>query len=163
MTRGIRNGWALLALGLPAATDEPRLGARNWETSAVDSCIGDEEHIRPKLTSRVRNWIVKAAEHEEVAQKARARKEREQAGWINAPAEKLRKLTAVHDGEIAPHEERARAYRRRAAIAAQGYLLDSPDERLGVPYQREHGDLIGMARRTGRLRQTEDSWAESSA
>jgi hypothetical protein len=70
---------------------------------------------------------------------------------------------AVHDWEIAHHEERARAYRRRASIAAQGYLLDSPDERLDVQYQREHGDLIGMARRTGRLRQTEDSWAESSA
>ena len=39
----------------------------------------------------------------------------------------------------------------------------SPHERLDVQYQREHGDLIGMARRTGRPRQTEDSWAESSA
>jgi hypothetical protein len=28
-------------------------------------------------------------------------------------------------------------------------------------YQREHGDLIGMARRTDRLRQTEESSAES--
>jgi hypothetical protein len=94
---------------------------------------------------------------------ARARKEREQATWINAPAELHRKLTAVRDWEIAHHEERARAYRRRASIAAQGDLLDSPDERRDVQYQREHGDLIDMARRTGRLRQTQDSWVESSA
>jgi hypothetical protein len=104
-----------------------------------------------------------AAQHERVAQNALARKECEQARWINAPADLLRKLTAVRDWEIAHHEERARAYRRRASIAAQGYLLESPDERLDEQFQREHGDLIDMARRAGRLRQTEDSWPESSA
>jgi hypothetical protein len=66
----------------------------------------------------------RVAEHEEAAQKARARKEREQAKWINAPAELVRKSTAVHDWEIAQHEGQAQAYRRRAAIAARGYLLD---------------------------------------
>jgi hypothetical protein len=129
----------------------------------MDSCIGDDERIGPMLASHVRKWIVKAAEHEKAAQRARARKEREQAKWINAPADLLRKLAAVHDWEIAHHEERTQAYRRRAAIAAQGYLLDSPDDRMDAQYQRDHGDLIGMARRTGRPRQTEDSWAESSA
>ena len=75
----------------------------------MDSCIGDDERIGPMLASHVRKWIVKAAEHEEAAQKARARKEREQAKWINAPAELLRKLTAVHDWEIAHHEEQAQS------------------------------------------------------
>jgi hypothetical protein len=143
--------------------DEPGIGARNRETTALDSGIGDDERIGPMLASHVRKWIVKAAEPEEAAQRARAREKREQAQWINAPAEWLREMTAVHDWEIAHHEERARAYRRRGAIGAQGYLLDSPDERLDAQDQREHGDLIGMARRTGRLRQTQDSRAESSA
>ncbi len=92
----------------------------------MDSSIGDDERIGPMLASHVRKWVVKAAEHEEAAQKARARNEREQAKWIKAPAELLRRLTAVHDWEIADHEERAQAYRRRAAMAAQGSLLDSP-------------------------------------
>jgi hypothetical protein len=90
----------------------------------MDSCIGDDERIGPALANDVREWIVKAAEHEEAAQTARARKERERAKWTNAPAELFRKLTAVHDWEIAHHEEQAQAYRRRAAIAARGYLLD---------------------------------------
>jgi hypothetical protein len=93
----------------------------------MDSCIGDDERIGPVLASRIREWIVKAAEHEEAARNARARKEREQARWINAPVELCRKLTAVHDWEIAHHEEQGRAYRRRAAMAAQGYPLDSPE------------------------------------
>jgi hypothetical protein len=143
--------------------DESGIGARNEETSARDSCEGDDERIGPMLASHVREWIVKAAEHEEAAQNARVRKEREQAKWINAPAELFRKLTAVHDWEIAHHEEQAQAYRRRAAIAVQGHPLDSADERRDAPYQREHSDLIGMARRTCRLRQTPDSRAESAA
>ena len=96
----------------------------------MDFRIGDNERIGTMLASRVRKWIVKAAEHEEAAQRARARKEREQAKWINVPVELFRNLTAVHDWEIAHHEEQAQAYRRRAAIAAQGYLLDTQDERL---------------------------------
>jgi hypothetical protein len=105
MTRRIHNVWAPLALG-------------------------DDERIGPTLASHVRKWIVKAAEHEEIAQKARARKEREQAKWINVPVELSRKLTAVHDWEISHHEQQAQAYRRRAALAAQSYRLDPQDERL---------------------------------
>ena len=96
----------------------------------MDSRIGDDERIGPTLASHVRKWIVQAAEHEEIAQKARARKEREQAKWINVPLELSRKLAAVHDWEISYHEQQAQAYRRRAALAAQGYLLDTQDERL---------------------------------
>ena len=90
----------------------------------MDFRIGDDERIGTMLGSHVRKWIVKAAEHEEAAQRARARKEREQAKWINAPAELFRKLTAVHDWEIGHHEGQAQACRRRAALAARGYQLD---------------------------------------
>ena len=89
-----------------------------------------DSRIGPTLASHVRKWIVKAAEHDEIAQKARARKERERAKWINVPVELSRKLTAVHDWEIAHHEQQAQAYRRRAALAAQSYRLDPQDERL---------------------------------
>ena len=90
----------------------------------MDFRIGDDERIGTMLASHVRKWIVNAAEHEEAAQRARARKEREQAKWINAPVELFRKLTAVHDWEIGHHEGQAQKCRRRAAIAARGYLLD---------------------------------------
>jgi hypothetical protein len=96
----------------------------------MDSRIGDDKYIGRTRASHVPKWIAKAAEHEEAAQKARARKEHAQAKWINAPVELFRKLTAVHDWEIAHHEEQAQAYRRRAALAAQGYLLYTQDERL---------------------------------
>ena len=102
----------------------------------MDSCIGDDDRIASMLASHVHRWIAKAAEHEELAQNARARKEREQIRWINAPAELLRKWTAVRDWEIAHHEERARAYRQRAAMAAQGYLLDAPDGHVDAECQR---------------------------
>jgi hypothetical protein len=128
----------------------------------MDSCVGDDEGIGPVLASHARKWITKAAEHEETARRARARKEREQARWSNAPTELLRKLTAVHDWEIAHHEEQSQAYRRRAALAAEDYLVVSADERLDAQYQCEQRDSIGMARRTGRVRQTRDSSAESS-
>jgi hypothetical protein len=81
----------------------------------MDCSMGDDERIGPLLAGQSRKWIVIAAEHEDAAQKARDRKEREQASWINAPPELLRRLTAVHDWEIAHHEERARAYRARGA------------------------------------------------
>ena len=67
----------------------------------------------------------------------------------------FRKLTAVHDWEIGHHEGQAQACRRRAALAARGYQLDEPDERRDEQYQREYADLIGMARRTGRLSLTQ--------
>jgi hypothetical protein len=62
----------------------------------------------------------RVAEHEEAVQKSRARKEREPAEWINAPAELFHKLKEVHDWEIAHHEGEGQAYRRRAAIADRG-------------------------------------------
>jgi hypothetical protein len=77
----------------------------------MDSGIGNDERIASVLVSHVRKWAMKAAEHEDVAQNARARKEREQVRWINAPAKLVRRLTAVHDWEIAYHQERARTYR----------------------------------------------------
>jgi hypothetical protein len=119
--------------------------------------IGSEhELIGPILASHECKWTLTAAEHQEAAEKAQARKKRELAKRINAPAEVLRKLTAVHDWEIAHHERQGRIHRRRAAIAASGYLLDSPDERQDARYQLEHADLIRMAKHTGRLCHTED-------
>jgi hypothetical protein len=128
----------------------------------MDSRVGDDERTGPMIASQVRKWTLKAAEHEEAARKARARKEHEQAKWINAPVELFRKLTAVHDWEIAHHEEQARTYRRHAAIAARDCLLDLPEERPDTQHQHDHGGSIGKVRRTGRVRQTQDSSAGSS-
>jgi hypothetical protein len=131
MTRRIRSGWTHLALTLSALTI--------LDGGPVPAADGAGKTLTGK--DALGDWTTDAPE---------------QARWINAPVELLRKLTAVHDWEIAHHEERARTYRRRASIASHGYLLDSPDERLDLHNQREHADLIGMARRMGRLRQTQD-------
>jgi hypothetical protein len=52
---------------------------------------------------------------------------------------------------------RSSKYRRRAEHAAAGYLLHGPDEARDADYSRGHGELIELARKTGRLRQTDES------
>jgi hypothetical protein len=48
---------------------------------------------------------------------------------------------------------------RRAEFAASGFLLDGPDERTDGMDQKSHAELIGLAHRTGRVRQSDESVA----
>ena len=100
----------------------------------MDSHSDDKEHVDSKTARSILKWNLKAAEHEEAAQKARERKEREQARWNGLPADFLRKLSSVWDWEITHHVERARVYRQRADGAAKDPLLNSPGEWLDSPH-----------------------------
>lgn len=117
----------------------------------------DHERIGPILASHERAWSLQAAEHEEGAERARDKKQREMGMHANAPEEARGRMEGVHDAEIARHESQARIYRRRAAHAAEGFLLASPDEVRDAEYQRHHSELIAMAQRTGRMRQSDES------
>jgi hypothetical protein len=121
--------------------------------------LTDHERIGPILASHERRCTLCAAEHEEHAELARTRKTRELGMHINAPSEARKRMEATHDEAIARHEGQARMHRRRAEHAAAGYLLHGPDEGRDSEYMRANQELIGMARRTGRLRQTDESIA----
>jgi hypothetical protein len=66
-------------------------------------------------------------------------------------------MEMMHDATIAKHESQARIHRRRAEHAAAGYCLHGPDEAQDGEYMQSHQDLMGMARRTGRLRHSDES------
>ena len=53
----------------------------------------------------------------------------------------------------------AKVFSRRAEHAATGYVLSGPDEVHDVQYQRDHGDTIRLAHRTGRCRHADDTVA----
>jgi hypothetical protein len=123
------------------------------------SMLSDHEKIDGLLRSHERKWTLQAASHEEDAEKARSRKHEAMSAHVNAPDEARSRMSSMHDAEIRGHETKARVCRRRAEHAAAGYLLEGPDETRDADYQRDHADLVAMARRTGRLRASDESVA----
>lgn len=91
----------------------------------------DHERIGPMLASFERKNHLRRVEHEEAAEKARAR---------------------GRDDEADRHEHRASVHGRRAEMAEAGYLLSGRHERNDVEHQRDDAELIRTAHRTGRVR-----------
>jgi hypothetical protein len=118
--------------------------------------IADHEQFDRVLLSHERGWSNLAAHHEAEAERARDRKRKEIAKWINPPREHLARLEARYNLEIDHHDREGRKYRRRAEFAKQGYVLASPDENKDAEYQKEHRELIAMAMRTNRLHYSDE-------
>lgn len=119
-------------------------------------CTSDHEKIGPALASHHLAWTARAAEHDEAAERGRDEKRRVMGKQTGIPDEPRLKLQMAHDAAIGHHEKQARIHRRRAALAGAGYLHHGPDEIGDAMYMKEHADLIGLAQRTGRLRQSDE-------
>ena len=117
----------------------------------------DHERVGPLLASHERAWTLKAAAHSLAAENARDKKKAALEAHQNAPEEARRKMVAMHDAAIGHHDKQARVHHRRAEHARAGYVLHGPDETSDASYVRDHQGLIDTARRSGRLRQTEES------
>lgn len=116
--------------------------------------LADHERVGPILASYERAWAGEAAQHEEQAEQAKDRKTRAMGQHVNAPPDARGRMEGVYDAQIAKHERQARVHRRRAEHAAAGYVLHGPDESTDADYMRAHQDVIELARKTGRLRQS---------
>jgi hypothetical protein len=128
--------------------------------------LDDHERIGPVLGSMERAFSLRAAEHEEAAERAKDDKRKQLAKHINIPMEHRRRLEMAHDATIRHHEEEGAKYRRRSDYLRAGYVLDSPSERRDGDFMRQHHDLVDLARKAGRLRYSEElaaSQAEGGA
>jgi hypothetical protein len=119
--------------------------------------LSDHQAIGPILASHERAWSAAAHDHADRAEKARTAKAEDLAKQLRIPEEYRRRLEARHDASIAHHERQAAIHQRRAEYARAGYVLDGPDERTDAVYQKDHAGLIGLARRTARLRYVDDT------
>jgi hypothetical protein len=113
--------------------------------------IDDHAKIGTVLASYERTFTNRAAHHEAEAERARNRKKAELAKHVRIPDEHRKRLEARYDTEIGHHEREGVKYRRRAEFARAGFVLDSPDEQRDADFRREHGELIKLAERAGRL------------
>jgi hypothetical protein len=119
--------------------------------------MNDHERFGTLLSSHERAWSLRAATHEEGAEKARDKKKREMGQHANAPPDARDRMERTYDAEINKHEKQARVYKRRAEHAQAGFLLHGPDEAGDAEYMQAHQDLTAMAHRCGRCRQTDES------
>jgi hypothetical protein len=119
--------------------------------------ISDHATVGTVFGSMERAFSLRAAEHEEAAERARDDKKRQLGKHVNIPPEHRKRLEMAHDATIRHHEEQGQRFRRRAAYLASGYALDSPSERRDADFVRQHHDLLDLARKTGRLRYSDEA------
>jgi hypothetical protein len=117
----------------------------------------DHEKLSGILASLERTFSAAAADASEAAEKARDAKHADLASHHGLTAENRRKIEMTHDQKIGVHDRAARVNQRRAAHARAGYLLHSPTESGDSEYMQKNHEVVDMARRAGRLRQTEEN------
>jgi hypothetical protein len=120
------------------------------------SSLNEHDRIDAQLRSHERKFSLSASDHERRAEEIRTKKHRELGQHIGLPDEARGRLESSYDARIRHHERQGAIHRRRATVARAGYLHHGPDEGRDTEYMRDHHELIEMARRTGRLRQTDE-------
>jgi hypothetical protein len=117
----------------------------------------DHEKLSAILASLERTFSAAAADHAEQAERARDAKHQDLSRQHGVTEENRRRIEMTHDAKIAGFERQASIAQRRAAHCRAGYLLHSPSEAGDPAYMLANHEVVEMARRIGRLRQTDEN------